>query len=191
MERVLLAYKALNFNILNLQATGIYHPRTVLDYFDEIGMMVYDLNPYEKINYDMPKDKLWILGRSHADVPKDLKLHPWSLNSVENYFYRIYNHPSIVLFAVSSEHRAQIYEKSHRATYELVKRIDGQGRPICACSGGAPSRAIFNFTDVGDIHTYPGDINGHPWDHKQLLYDYNKHVWGYIGKNIIHYAKDD
>lgn len=183
-QRVLLAYKALNFNNLNPQGIGAHTPREFYDNCDEIGMLLYDLNPYINRPYEKPPADIWLMARLQKEAPDDLKLHPAYLPNIERYFLRNYNHPSYVMFAISSESRYPVYRKALHAAYDRLKRIDGQGRPICPCSGDAPSQTAFTFSDVSDLHAYPGDINGHPWDHKQLLYDFNETTWEYLGKNL-------
>ncbi|MEI6517008.1 MAG: glycoside hydrolase family 2 TIM barrel-domain containing protein, partial [bacterium] len=183
-QRVLLAFKALNFNNLNPQAIGANLPGGFYDSCDEIGMLLYDLNPYYTNPYELARESVWLAARYTKEKQDDLKLNPTYLANVERYFLRNYNHPSCVMFAVSSELRDAVYTKAHKAVCDLLKRIDGQGRPVCPCSGDAPSQTSFTFSEVADIHVYPGDINSHPWDHKQLIYDFNQDVWTYIGKNI-------
>jgi hypothetical protein len=183
-QRALLAYKALNFNNLNPQGIGAHSPREFYDNCDEIGLLLYDLNPYIHSPYEKAAADIWLMARLNKEAPDDLKLHPAYLPNIERYFLRNYNHPSYVMFAVSSESRYPVYRKALHAAYDLLKRIDGQGRPVCPCSGDAPSQTAFTFSDVSDIHAYPGDINGHPWDHKQLLYDFNAQTWEYLGKNV-------
>ncbi len=185
-QRVLLAYKALNFNNLNPQAIGASLPREFFDQCDEIGLLLYDLNPYYSIPYDMSKESAMLMARygGNNDASDNLKVNPVYLSNIERYFLRNYNHPSYVMFAISTEWSYKIYSKPFRAVCDLLKRLDGQNRPVCPCSGDNPAWTSFTFSQIADIHVYPGDINGHPWDHKQLIFDFNEKVWEYFEHNL-------
>ena len=158
MRRLLLAYKTWHVNTVFPQSIGTVMPRRFYDLCDELGILVYD----------WPGCNPRVLGQGQ-------NLRQW--------FYKRYNHPSVVMVAIGNENRHREYVEPINALYDRLKKIDKQGRPICACSGNAPSQSAFK-TDVEDFHAYPGAISGHPLDMAELLKRFNENVWRFDGKDL-------
>ena len=148
IRRDLLAYKANGANMLRTA-----HMPAIPELYevaDEVGMMIYDE---------------WAMCFcSDLDEPV---FERNNLTALAAFIRRDYNHPSVVCWSLGNEnnHRRPEVGRQLDLQYDLVKSLDGQGRPICSFSGVADVWLYGTAprkTDFLDTHRYHG-IDTRSW----------------------------
>lgn len=164
----LLGFKSLGYNIVRNPHMPILP--IALEIADELGMMIYNE---------------W--GWSFTTELDKEQFEEHNLGELEEWIYRDYNNPSVVMWSLGNEVRYDnefVHEQLNKQV-ALVRELDGQGRPISSFSGLA-----FDFgskkleTDVLDLHTYVG--LGSPWTSFEEAMDavmkFNQNVYGENGQ---------
>ncbi len=164
LRRVLAAHKMWGVNMIFIQGEQIFAPRNLYDICDELGILI---NEWQ--------------GATAQKLIKTSVLFDDD-NTARRIRY-IYNHPSFAVYTIGNESRQKEFIEPINHVYDLVKQIDGQQRPVCAVSGGAPQVLRFK-EDVVDIHAYPGSIYGHPLDMREIFENANREVWAAHGQML-------
>lgn len=136
---------------------------------DEIGIMIYN-------------EWGWCFT---TELDKE-RFEQHNLPELEEWLYRDYNHPSVVMWSLGNEVRYDnpFVKEQLDKQVALVRRVDGQKRPICSFSGMA-----FDFgtskldTDVIDLHIYSG--LGSPWTtfeaSMEAILNFDRNLYGENG----------
>lgn len=164
LRRTLAAHKMWGVNMIFIQGEHLFAPRNFYDICDELGILI---NEWQ--------------GATAQRLVKTSAL--FDDDNIVRRFQYIYNHPSFAVYTIGNESRDKEFIEPINHVYDLVKKIDGQQRPVCAVSGGAPRTLRFK-EDVVDIHAYPGGISGHPLDMRELIENSNCEVWAAHGKML-------
>jgi beta-galactosidase len=164
LERDLLNCKRSGYNIVR----NPHMPLLPMAYkiADEIGIMIYNE---------------W--GWCFTTELDQNKFEQHNLPELEEWVYRDYNHPSVVMWSLGNEVRYDnpFVKEQLDKQVALVRKRDGQKRPICSFSGMA-----FEFgstkleSDFLDLHTYTG--LGFPWttfdSSIEAIFNFASNVYG-------------
>ncbi len=135
-------FKSLGYNIIRNAHTPMSPALTRAA--DEIGMMIYNE---------------W--GWCFTSKIDEEAFERNNSREVSEWVYRNYNHPSVVMWSGGNEivyKNSPVIKRQLEAQYDLIRKLDVSGRPVCVFSGvGASSYGTEKIkTDVIDIHTYVG-----------------------------------
>ncbi len=162
LRRLLAAHKSWGVNMIFIQGEQLFAPRNLYDICDELGILI---NEWQGATAQK-------LVKTSAIFQDDITV---------NRIRYLYNHPAFAMYTIGNESRDKEFIAPINHVYDLVKKVDGQQRPICAVSGGAPQVLRFK-EDVVDIHSYPGGIYGHPLDEREVFENANREVWAAHGR---------
>ncbi len=152
-KNVLKAYlrqlKDTRCNVVRTNFQGVFPP-AFYDLADEMGIMVYNNWCWENAGSDCTFD--W---------PAFM---PVCLAGIGEWIYQDYNHPSLVMYALSNEFMQETsMAKYLEQAYNYAKGIEKSGRPITASSfcAEAINQVTKPFpTDFVDAHNYRGSYGG-------------------------------
>ncbi len=165
MRRILAAHKEWGVSMVFPQGAHLFYPRLFYDICDETGILVQEWQAA-------------VSGSTFVDLA--------GLYDDEDTAGRLrylYNHPSFVMYTIGNECRDKRFIEPINHVYDLFKRLDGQGRPVCSVSGGVPGQLRFQ-EDVVDVHGYFGAISGHPLDTRARFEEVNRMVWDSHGRAL-------
>lgn len=138
---LLFAFKSKGYNII--RTAHMPAIKQVYDLADEIGIMLYD-------------EWAWAFTTSLDE--KEFEKN--DLAEVQEWIYRDYNHPSVVMWScgneVSYKENPTVYRQLNKQV-QLARSLEKSGRPVSSFSGAA-----FDFgtekldTDLLDLHRYLG-----------------------------------
>ena len=146
---LLMRHKANGVNVL--RTAHMPTIREVYGVADELGIIIYD----EWSSCALEK----------VDEPS---FERNNLAGLREFILAHYNHPSVAMYSLGNEicHRVDpALPRQLDKQYDLVKRLDTQGRPVCSFSGNAGIGAYGTSrikTDFLDLHNYIG-IENESW----------------------------
>lgn len=150
--KVLGKHKANGVNVL--RTAHMPTIREVYDVADELGILIYDE---------------W--STAFAEKLDEPVFERNNLAGLREFILANYNHPSVTMYSLGNEvvHKKDpAMPRQLDKQYDLVKKLDTQGRPVCSFSGVAVIGAYGNArlkTDFLDLHNYIGieDVSWTRW----------------------------
>ncbi len=165
MRRILAGYRALGVTMIFPQGAQLFYPRLFYDICDETGIMIQEWQATASGSWFVDVDGMYDDANTAGRV------------------HYLYNHPSFAMYTIGNECRDKRLVDPINHVYDLFRRLDGQGRPVCAVSGGVPDQLRFR-EDVVDVHGYFGVISGHPLDTRRFFEQVNRTVWDSHGRAL-------